>query len=211
MVAESLVLLNFVWGVQKVRLAIVSDKFFQTKWVFPLMAVVSASIFLAGVTDQAKAQTVVGERYEPAIWIDPDGCEHWAMDDGVEGYMDLKRDRNGMPTCHPVNSCAVMNSDQLFAVDSARVSKAGRDHLAAFFRDAKALSYIIIGHTDSTASDEYNMRLSERRAKAVAGIAQSVGARVADVRGYGERMPKASNSTAAGRQQNRRVEILCIK
>jgi hypothetical protein len=33
------------------------------------------------------------------IWIDPNGCEHWIIDDGVEGYMDLRRDRYGKPFC----------------------------------------------------------------------------------------------------------------
>mgnify|MGYP003639724374 CR=1 FL=1 len=55
------------------------------------------------------------------------------------------------------------------------------------------------------------MKLSYNRANAVAKIAQSTGARIADVRGYGERMPAASNATAAGMQKNRRVEIICIK
>ncbi|AJE46033.1 OmpA family protein [Celeribacter indicus] len=170
---------------------------------------------LAAGTGAATAQmvpgTVNGEVYTPTIWIDPDGCEHWVMDDGAEGYMDLKRDRQGNPTCHPVKTCAVMNSDQLFATDSSRISAAGRQRLGDFFRQAGAMAYIIVGHTDSRASDEYNMRLSYNRANAVAKIAQSAGARIADVRGYGERMPKASNATAAGMAQNRRVEIICIK
>ena len=55
------------------------------------------------------------------------------------------------------------------------------------------------------------MRLSYNRANAVAAIAASNGARVADVRGYGERMPAAANNTAAGMAKNRRVEIICIR
>jgi outer membrane protein OmpA-like peptidoglycan-associated protein len=163
----------------------------------------------------AHAQTisgvVQGERYAPTIWIDPDGCEHWVMDDGVEGYMDLKVDRQGNPTCHPVEACAVMNSDQLFATDRYSISAAGRQRLQSFFAQAGATAYTIIGHTDSRASDEYNMRLSYNRANAVAKIAAQTGARIADVRGYGERMPIASNGTGAGMQKNRRVEIICIK
>lgn len=172
-----------------------------------------AALALGGSAAQAQmiSGTVNGERYAPTIWIDPDGCEHWVMDDGAEGYMDLKRDRQGMPTCHPVKACAVMNSDQLFATDKYSISKAGRDRLAKFFTQAGATAFIIVGHTDSRASDEYNMRLSYNRANAVASVAKSVGARVADVRGYGERMPVASNSTAAGMQKNRRVEIMCVK
>ena len=35
----------------------------------------------------------------PGIWVDGDGCEHWAIDDGVEGYQDNRLDRNGKPIC----------------------------------------------------------------------------------------------------------------
>jgi outer membrane protein OmpA-like peptidoglycan-associated protein len=80
-----------------------------------------------------------------------------------------------------------------------------------FFQSTGATSYIITGHTDSRASDQYNMDLSLRRANSVAKVAQASGARIADVRGYGERMPKASNGSAAGMAQNRRVEIICIR
>jgi len=156
---------------------------------------------------QAAAQA----SYVPTIWVDPDGCEHWVMDDGWEGYMTPHVNRQGIPVCHRGNTCAVMNSDTLFATDSYRVRSAGRSALQSFFQDAGATSYIIVGHTDSRASDAYNMRLSLNRANSVAAIAQSVGARIADVRGYGERMPTASNATAAGMAKNRRVEIICIR
>ena len=57
----------------------------------------------------------------------------------------------------------------------------------------------------------HNMRLSYNRAATVESVAQSTGARVVDVRGYGERMPRASNGTRVGMSQNRRVEIICIR
>ena len=153
----------------------------------------------------------VGEAYVPTIWTDPDGCEHWVMDDGWEGYMTPNVNRQGIPVCNRGNTCAVMNSDQLFATDSYRISKSGKARLAEFFRSAGATSYIIAGHTDSRASDEYNMRLSINRANSVAAVAQSVGARIADVRGYGERVPRATNRTRAGMAENRRVEIICLR
>nr|WP_306154235.1 OmpA family protein [Roseovarius sp. MMSF_3281] len=159
---------------------------------------------------QQGQRTVKGEIYQPGIWVDPDGCEHWVMDDGVEGYMSPHVNRQGIPVCRRGNVCGVMNSDQYFATDSAKISVAGQRRLQEFFQTTGAVSYIITGHTDSRASDSYNMRLSYRRANSVARVAQSVGARIADVRGYGERMPKATNNTAAGMQKNRRVEIICI-
>ncbi len=67
----------------------------------------------------------------------------------------------------------------------------------------------VVGHTDSKGSDEYNQRLSERRAQATADylISQGVAASQVQVEGRGESEPRADNATAEGRSQNRRVEI----
>ncbi|MBZ8119713.1 OmpA family protein [Roseovarius sp. LXJ103] len=165
----------------------------------------------AGSAATAQQTTVVGENYTPTIWVDPDGCEHWVMDDGWEGYMTPHVSRQGIPVCRRGNVCGVMNSDQYFHTDSARITSAGQQQLANFFRQTGAVSYIITGHTDSRASDAYNMDLSLRRANSVARVAASTGARIADIRGYGERLPKASNNTHAGMAKNRRVEIICIR
>jgi len=174
---------------------------------------VAAVVVTAGgaFAQQGVERTYIGEAYVPTIWVDPDGCEHWVMDDGWEGYMTPHVTRQGIPVCHRGNTCAVMNSDQLFATASYKISRQGQSMLTNFFRSAGATSYIIAGHTDSRASDDYNMRLSLNRANSVARLAQAAGVRVADVRGYGERMPIASNGTAAGMQKNRRVEIICIR
>ena len=113
-------------------------------------------------------RTVLGERYIPNIWVDPDGCEHWVMDDGAEGYMTPHTNRQGIPVCRRGNVCGVMNSDQFFRTDSARISSDGKARLSEFFKTTGAVSYIIVGHTDSRASDQYNMRLSFNRANSVA-------------------------------------------
>ena len=159
----------------------------------------------------ATPQTRTGEIYIPTIWIDPDGCEHWAMDDGAEGFMDIRLTRDGKPICHRGKTCAVMDSDQLFRTDSAQISAAGRRKLVYFFTHAKAFSYEINGHTDSRGSDAYNMGLSKRRAMSVARVARSVGARIATVRWYGERDPRVPNNSAHNMALNRRVEIECIR
>ncbi|APX91144.1 cell envelope biogenesis protein OmpA [Brevirhabdus pacifica] len=162
-------------------------------------------------TANGRAKVVDGERYKPTIWVDPDGCQHWVMDDGAEGYMTPNVTRDGIPVCNRGNACMVLNTDQHFATDSYRLNAAGRSKLASFFRSAKASAYVVVGHTDSRASDAYNMRLGLNRARAAAAVGQSVGARIADIRSFGERMPKATNATVQGRAQNRRVEIMCIR
>ncbi len=162
-----------------------------------------------GLFDSTKGTT--NERYAPTVWVDPDGCEHWVMDDGFEGYMTPHVNRQGIPVCRRGNVCGVMNSDQYFATDSYKLSRNGVAQLQNFFRQAGARAYIIAGHTDSRASDEYNMRLSYNRANTVASVAKGLGAQVVDVRGYGERMPAAPNNTAGGMAKNRRVEIICIR
>jgi len=67
----------------------------------------------------------------------------------------------------------------------------------------------VVGHTDSTGDDSYNQKLSERRAQSVGNylIAQGVAANQVTTEGRGEQEPRASNNTADGRTQNRRVEI----
>ena len=68
------------------------------------------------------------------------------------------------------------------------------------------------GHTDSDGSDAYNLDLSNRRAQSVASYLEGRGvnrARIA-TQGFGESQPIASNATAAGKQQNRRVEIRIV-
>lgn len=101
----------------------------------------------------------------------------------------------------------------LFATDSAAVSGPAQNDLYAIARNLQSYPNTrvdVIGHTDSTGSDAYNMDLSQRRASAVAGVLRAGGvasSRIATA-GRGKTMPIASNDTAAGRAQNRRVEII---
>ncbi|OPY80862.1 MAG: putative lipoprotein YiaD precursor [Syntrophorhabdus sp. PtaU1.Bin153] len=106
-------------------------------------------------------------------------------------------------------------SDYLFAVNSSTLLPGAYDELE---RVSKVLQQYpettirISGHTDSTGSESYNQTLSERRANAVKSALVGMGvnpARLTTI-GYGESKPVASNSTEAGRQQNRRVEIRIV-
>jgi outer membrane protein OmpA-like peptidoglycan-associated protein len=146
------------------------------------------------------------------IWVDIDGCMHWWADGGAEGYMvDRVDPKTGKPQCLRKNTCLVENTDTLFATDSAALTADGRRRLTAFFQTTGAFGYAIYGHTDSRASESYNMGLSQRRAASVAAVARSVGAAVQAQKGFGELMPIAPNDSAANMQKNRRVEIVCYR
>lgn len=184
---------------------------FVVKVLLNGMRLLLAAAVCAAAGGMAGASPKAGERYVPSIWVDPDGCEHWVMDDGAEGYMTPHVTREGIPVCRRGKICGVVDTDQLFATDKHAIGAQARQRLAQFFRQTDTGGFIINGHTDSRASDAYNMALSLRRANAVASVAKSVGARIIEVNGYGERQPRASNATAAGMQQNRRVEIICVE
>ena len=150
--------------------------------------------------------------YQAGIWVDPDGCQHWVMDLGVEGMMSPVLQNNGKPVCSKRESCAQLNSDVLFRIDSANLSKEGRSAASKIATQLLSIgndTVKIVGHTDSTASNGYNKRLSVRRAQAVAAVFKSKGVNVSAAIGAGEAEPRATNATRAGRQANRRVEIIC--
>lgn len=104
-------------------------------------------------------------------------------------------------------------SDVLFDTNEATLkpgAAARLDRLGSFLQANPRTHIIIEGYTDSTGSAAYNEQLSERRAAAVADQLQTRGVardRV-QVIGRGKEYPVATNATSAGRQQNRRVEII---
>ena len=167
-------------------------------------------IAVAGFTMQAQAQGTA--ELKATIWVDPDGCEHWVMDTGIEGFMSSHLDRDGMPVCRKLGAgpgaCKVLKSDNMFAVGSAKINASNREELKAYFDEITGSTVVIDGHTDASGSDEANLALSVRRALAVAAIARDSSVE-AKVRGFGEQVPVASNDTKEGRAQNRRVEISC--
>jgi outer membrane protein OmpA-like peptidoglycan-associated protein len=105
------------------------------------------------------------------------------------------------------------DSDILFAIDSAVLSpasKASLDDFAEVMRAYPQTAILIQGYTDSSGSEEYNLRLSERRAESVyrhLALREVEQGRMAAI-GYGEGYPVADNATPEGRAQNRRVSIL---
>ena len=104
-------------------------------------------------------------------------------------------------------------SDVLFRSGSFELLPGARERLAKVSGIVLAypsLHVAVEGHTDSVGSDEYNQNLSELRAQSVRDyfVQQGIPASAVEARGFGKTAPIASNDTAEGRQQNRRVELV---
>ncbi len=99
-----------------------------------------------------------------------------------------------------------------FSVDSAQLRPSfvsSLNDLARNLQQYPNTTVEIVGHTDSSGAASYNQQLSQRRALSVRSVLRDAGVSNRRLRaiGQGESNPVASNATAAGRQQNRRVEI----
>jgi outer membrane protein OmpA-like peptidoglycan-associated protein len=108
-----------------------------------------------------------------------------------------------------------VKNDVLFDFNSAGLRSASRSSLqemADVFEKYPNTTIRVEGHTDSIGSGSYNQRLSERRANSVSSYLENLGLRSSriDSIGYGESQARSSNSTASGRQLNRRVEIRVV-
>ncbi len=106
--------------------------------------------------------------------------------------------------------------DVLFASGKASLLPGAQrsiDKLAQFLEENPERKVLIEGHTDNIGSSTYNLDLSLRRAEAVkdALVEKGIAPERILAKGYGEAYPVASNADAAGRQRNRRVEIVILK
>jgi OOP family OmpA-OmpF porin len=114
------------------------------------------------------------------------------------------------------DGCPIKFTVQIeFDFDKAEVRPEFHEKLreaAAFMKKHPEAKFLLAGHTDSIGSTEYNQGLSLRRSAAVKKyLVETFGiaAHLMMPRGYGERQPIAGNDTEAGRQRNRRVEVIC--
>jgi OmpA-OmpF porin, OOP family len=117
-----------------------------------------------------------------------------------------------LPQVNTQPQTITLNADANFAFDKSDLLPAGKATLDKFVADSDSVNIgtvVIDGHTDSVGSKSYNDRLSMRRAQTVRNYLQSHGLHAGqyEVHGYGASKPVASNASAQGRAQNRRVEI----
>ncbi len=136
----------------------------------------------------------------------------------IGSYMDkqaaeIKRDIEGAKVERIGEGIKItFESGLLFDVDKSDLRPASRNNLtdlAIILNKYPDTNILIEGHTDSTGADDYNLRLSRDRAASVAYYlaTQEVKSGRFTTMGYGEAQPIATNDTAEGRQQNRRVDI----
>jgi len=118
------------------------------------------------------------------------------------------------PPPQPVYQKVTISATALFDFNSAQLKDQGKAALHGLdenikTKGAQVIDINVIGHTDSVGPEEYNERLSIRRATAVKDymVSEGVDPGIIDVSGKGESDPVADNSTREGRAENRRVEI----
>lgn len=196
-----------------------------------VVATLVASLGLAGCSETNKALLgAVGGAVAGAGVSKATGSENTGRDAaigaaigaGIGAYMDrqakqieaqmqgtgvqVKQDRQ------TGNIDLVMPGNVTFAHDDASLHPTFMptlDRLAVTMVEYKDTSITVVGYTDSTGGDEYNLFLSRERAQSVANYLMSRGVPAHRIRstGYGKASPIADNSTEYGRAQNRRVEI----
>lgn len=121
-----------------------------------------------------------------------------------EGFVPVQEDPAWMLT---------LSDRLLFATDESALRPEQVERMTNMSRNLLSVginSAEVRGHTDSTGTADYNMKLSQARAAAVAApmTAQGMQLRADQIIGYGETIPLSSNATPEGRQDNRRVEII---
>ncbi|HEY6863265.1 MAG TPA: OmpA family protein [Burkholderiales bacterium] len=116
------------------------------------------------------------------------------------------------PAPKPLPEKVTLQADALFDFDKSAIRADAQGRLDDVVARAKGVSVEavnVVGHTDSIGSDEYNMKLSQRRAASVKDylVKHGVPASRVHTQGKGESAPIADNKTREGRQKNRRAEI----
>ncbi len=119
------------------------------------------------------------------------------------------------PAPKPVAEKVTFAADVLFDFDKSVIKPEGKsklDDLSNKIRGINLEVVIAIGHTDSIGTDEYNQKLSVRRAESVKAYLVSKGVEPNRIytEGKGKKQPVATNKTAEGRAKNRRTEIEVI-
>jgi outer membrane protein OmpA-like peptidoglycan-associated protein len=166
-------------------------------------AAVAQQQLLAGQVDQARLAAADADRLRQKAELDQAQLRQQLLDQ-FNAILQTRDTARGL---------IVNMSDVLFDTARYTLKPGAREKLAkvsGIILGHPGLKIAVEGHTDSVGGDEYNMRLSENRANSVRDflVAQGVPAASVSAQGFGKTMPVADNATSAGRQQNRRVELV---
>ena len=157
-----------------------------------------------------KNSTVVGAIIGAAVGGTAGALIGRHMDKQAE---ELQRDLQGATVTRVGEGIKItFDSGLLFAVDKSDLNSTAVQNvneLGQTLLKYEDTDILIEGHTDNTGTEDHNQTLSENRAKSVSGylIQRGVVFNRFTTVGYGENQPVADNATAAGRQENRRVEV----
>ncbi|HMG92862.1 MAG TPA: OmpA family protein [Chryseolinea sp.] len=169
-----------------------------------------AGAVIGGVIGHQSDNTVVGAIIGAAVGGTAGALIGRHMDKQAE---ELKNDLKGA-TVERVGEGIIITFDSglLFELDSYQLQQATKsnlDQLAKTLNKYDDTDILIEGHTDSSGEDDYNQKLSEKRAREVENYLASQQVKGSRIRteGYGEKQPLTSNETSAGRSSNRRVEV----
>lgn len=166
-------------------------------------------------------EAYVGDSRSHIVTDGSGGCvrtSSWSEDKmivgcGLEPAAEPVAEAAPAPAPKVVTERVSLSAAALFDHDKSVIKPAGKADLDAFAARLSSLATVqsveIVGHTDSTGSDAYNQDLSMRRANAVKNylLDKGMDPSIITTSGMGESQPVASNATAEGRAQNRRVEV----
>jgi OOP family OmpA-OmpF porin len=174
------------------------------------------SIALAEAAEAEKAKREAAERAQEAERARKEAEAKVRETEQTRAEMDqLSRELSDLKAKQTERGIVLTMGDVLFESGKASLSsEAVRnvEKLAGFLQQHPSRNLLIEGHTDSVGSDEFNVGLSEKRAGAVKDqlVASGINQERITTIGYGKQYPVAGNDTPAGRQQNRRVEVVIL-
>jgi OOP family OmpA-OmpF porin len=174
------------------------------------------SIALAEAAEAEKAKREAAERAQEAERARKEAEAKVRETEQTRAEMDqLSRELSDLKAKQTERGIVLTMGDVLFESGKASLSsEAVRnvEKLAGFLQQHPSRNLLIEGHTDSVGSDEFNVGLSEKRAGAVKDqlVASGINQERITTIGYGKQYPVAGNDTPAGRQQNRRVEMVIL-